>query len=119
MFKKGSCPTKIEMMKDLELKKLEGEWYTVRSFMFSPFIETSCYHSLSKFDDKNKSLLSEVEMKMGTHDHRIHGIETTLVGQDLSTQMFGHNHMTMIGRVLYTDYDKFAIDYYCFDNLQF
>ena len=85
MFKKGNCPTNIQMKKDIELKRLEGEWFTVRSYMFSPFIETNCYHTLAKFDDATMSLLSEVEMRLGTHDHRIHGIETTLVGQDLST----------------------------------
>ena len=117
-FKKGLCPS-IEFFKDLDLTKLEGNWFTHATInSYNMHYGAECVHSNCKLDSEDNSLKSELTLLVNGKQLKISGVRTFMQGSKVVTDMFG-NRLHFVGDVLDTDYDNYVIDYGCFDGMSF
>lgn len=113
-LKKGDCPA-TETFKDLELARLEGDWYTYASLnTYNLFNNADCLHSVCTYDEESGVLNTEFEMDLEGRQAKIHELRTFVEGDLLISDMFDQK-LAFHGAVLDTDYDNYVIGYGCFD----
>ena len=118
MLKRGDCPV-TETFKDLDLSRLEGEFFTHASLnLYNMYYAADCLHTKSTWDAEANKLRSEVGLDLEGRHMIIHDTECYKEEEKLVSDMFG-NKLRFVGNVLDTDYDNYVIGYGCFDGMKY
>ena len=117
-LKRGDCPA-TETFKDLDLARLEGDWYTYTSLnTYNLFYNAECLHSVCTFDKESGVLNSDFEMELEGRHAKVHELRTFFEGDMLISDMFDQK-LAFHGAILDTDYDNYVIGYSCFDSMKY
>jgi hypothetical protein len=105
----------VKLLSDLDLKRMEGDWFTTETVNMSHFAPLSCIHSVCLFDQGE--LVSDLELNIGSHKWVVTDIHTRFADPIFETFLFDES-LRISGGTLLTDYDNFGIDYACFDGMR-